>query len=101
MWPAGQFNAAVIYRELKFYTMADMHMKRYLALKLEETKNYQDRMYIWEEKIKDFNVSSCPGGTVCGGSPVIGQLGQKVCGSDCVNQWACTTSGWQQSGNCP
>ena len=32
MWPAGQFNAAIIYKELNFYPMAVMHMKRYLAL---------------------------------------------------------------------
>ena len=53
MWPAGQFNAAMIYKELNFYTMAVMHMKRYLALKPDETKKYQDEIYIWEEKANE------------------------------------------------
>jgi len=53
MWPAGQYNVAVIYKELNFYTMAVMHMKRYLALKPEDTQKYRDQMYIWEEKVNE------------------------------------------------
>jgi tetratricopeptide (TPR) repeat protein len=55
MWPAGQFNAAMIYKELNFYAMAVMHMKRYLALKPEDTQKYQDQIYIWEERAKETN----------------------------------------------
>jgi tetratricopeptide (TPR) repeat protein len=52
MWPAGQFNAALIFAELKFYPMAVMHMERYLALKpnAKDARDYQDKIYIWEEK---------------------------------------------------
>lgn len=55
MWPAGQFNAAIIYGELKFYPMAVMHMKRYLGLKpdAKDAKVCQDKLYIWEEKASD------------------------------------------------
>jgi tetratricopeptide (TPR) repeat protein len=55
MWPAGHYNAAMIYKELNFYPMAVMHMKRYLVLKPEDTKKYQDQIYIWEEKAKEDN----------------------------------------------
>jgi len=58
IWPAGQFNAAMIYGELEFYPLAVMHMKRYLALKPEDTKKYQDQVYIWEEKSKENDASS-------------------------------------------
>jgi tetratricopeptide (TPR) repeat protein len=60
MWPAGQFNAAIIYAELKFYPMAVMHMKRYLALEpdAKDAKIYQDKIYIWEEKAEEGNASS-------------------------------------------
>jgi len=55
MWPAGQFNAAVIYGELKLYPMAVVHMKRYLALKpdAQDAKADQDKIYIWEEKVNE------------------------------------------------
>jgi hypothetical protein len=55
MWLAGQYNAAMIYSELNSYAMAAMHMKRYLVLKPEDTKKYQDQIYIWEEKAKESN----------------------------------------------
>ena len=55
MWPAGQFNAALIYKESGNYTMAVMHMKRYLALKPEDAQKYQDQIYVWEEKAKETN----------------------------------------------
>jgi len=55
MWPAGQYNAAMIYNELHIYYLAAMHMKRYLALKPEDAKKYQDQIYIWEEKVKETN----------------------------------------------
>jgi tetratricopeptide (TPR) repeat protein len=69
MWPAGQFNTAMIYKELNFYSMAIMHMKRYLALKPEDTKNYRDQMYIWEEKAKESNDSSNSSGAPAVPSP--------------------------------
>ena len=55
MWPAGQFNAAIIYGELKYYSRAAMHMKCYLALKpdAQDAKAYQDKIYIWEEKANE------------------------------------------------
>lgn len=57
MWPAGQFNAAMIYGELEFYPLAVMHMKRYLALNpdAKDARAYQDKIYIWEEKAKETN----------------------------------------------
>ena len=36
---------------------------------------------------------SCAGGTMCGGTPVTGKLGQVVCGTDFQN-WKCTSGGW-------
>jgi tetratricopeptide (TPR) repeat protein len=58
MWPAGQFNAAMIYKELNSYAMAAMHLKRYLVLKPEDVKTYRDQMYIWEEKANEGNALS-------------------------------------------
>jgi len=55
LWPAGQFNAAMIYNELHSYAMAAMHMKYYLVLKPEDAGKYQDEIYIWEEKAKEAN----------------------------------------------
>jgi len=55
MWPAGHFNAAMIYKELNSYALAAMHMKRYLVLKPQDTKKYQDQIYIWEEKANESN----------------------------------------------
>ena len=55
LWPAGQFNAAMIYGELKYYPLAVMHMKRYLALKPDDAQKYQDKLYIWEEKVNKEN----------------------------------------------
>jgi len=55
MWPAGQYNAAIIYGELKVYPMAVMHMKRYLALKpdAQDAKADQDKVYVWEDKANE------------------------------------------------
>lgn len=54
MWPVGQYNAAMIYAELKNYTMAISHMERYLALKpdAKDARECQDRIYVWQEKAK-------------------------------------------------
>lgn len=60
MWPVGQFNAAIIYGELKLYSMAVIHMKRYLELNpdAKDAKAYRDQMYIWEEKANEADASS-------------------------------------------
>jgi tetratricopeptide (TPR) repeat protein len=60
MWPAGQFNAAMIYGELRIYPLAAMHMKRYLTLKPDapDSKVDQEKEYIWEEKAKEDNTAS-------------------------------------------
>jgi tetratricopeptide (TPR) repeat protein len=57
LWPAGQFNAAVIYEALKNYRMAVIHMKRYLELEPgdKDAKSYRDQLYIWEQKASDAN----------------------------------------------
>ncbi|MDE2027818.1 MAG: tetratricopeptide repeat protein, partial [Candidatus Omnitrophica bacterium] len=54
MWPAGQYNAAMIYSELGSYPMAVTHMKHYLALEpaAANARASQDKIYIWEEKAK-------------------------------------------------
>jgi tetratricopeptide (TPR) repeat protein len=55
MWPAGQYNVALIYEQLKVYPMAVMHMKRYLALEPDaaNARAMQDKIYLWEEKAKE------------------------------------------------
>jgi tetratricopeptide (TPR) repeat protein len=60
LWPAGQFNAALIYGELKDYSMAVIHMKRYLALdpNVKDARAYQDKIYIWEEKANEVDTAS-------------------------------------------
>lgn len=54
LWPAGQFNAALICGELKLYTEAVGHMQRYLALvpDAKDAKAAREKIYIWEEKAK-------------------------------------------------
>ena len=53
MWPVGQFNAAIIYGELKDYDRAIIHMKRYLELEpdVKDNRACQDKIYLWEGKI--------------------------------------------------
>ncbi|MDE2223614.1 MAG: hypothetical protein KGK03_11150 [Candidatus Omnitrophica bacterium] len=60
MWPAGQYNSALIYAELKIYPLAVMHMKRYLALEpdAKDARADQDKIYLWEEKAKEDGISS-------------------------------------------
>ena len=58
LWPAGQYNVAMIYKELEDYPFAIMHMKRYLVLKPEDVSKYKDQMYIWEEKANESSNSS-------------------------------------------
>ena len=58
MWSAGHYNAALIYGELKIYSMAVIHMKRFLELKPDdkEARASRDQMYVWEEKDKESNL---------------------------------------------
>ncbi|MDE2027817.1 MAG: hypothetical protein KGK03_11145 [Candidatus Omnitrophica bacterium] len=55
LWPAGQYNAAIIDAELDIFPLAVRHMKRYLALKPGDpnARVSQDKIYIWEEKAKE------------------------------------------------
>jgi hypothetical protein len=40
---------------------------------------------------------SCPGGILCGGTPVTGTPNQQVCGAD-LHSWTCTAQGWHATG---
>src|SRR3989338_5000855 len=44
-------------------------------------------------------VFTCPGGTICGGTPVTGTPGQVVCGTNAFN-YTCTANGWEQGSSC-
>jgi tetratricopeptide (TPR) repeat protein len=59
MWPVGQFNAAIIYGELKDYDRAIIHMKRYLELEpnAKDNRACQDKIYLWEGKIGEGNAN--------------------------------------------
>ena len=55
LWPQGQFNAAVLYGEIKEYEDALLHMKYYLEL-VPDAKNAgfaQEKIYLWEGKAKE------------------------------------------------
>jgi len=67
LWPVGQYNAACIYEELKNYGMAMAHMKRYLALKpdVKDARAFQDKIYIWQEKIAEAKNASTTGNRDC------------------------------------
>jgi tetratricopeptide (TPR) repeat protein len=60
MWPAGQFDAALLYAELQKYAQAVLHMKRYLELNPDDkdARNLRDKMYVWEEKANETNLPS-------------------------------------------
>ncbi len=55
MWPAGQFNAALLSAELEHYGKATRHIKRYLELCPDdkEARAAREKMYVWEEKTKE------------------------------------------------
>lgn len=54
LWPEGQFNAALICGEVGMYAKAITHMKRYLELSpdAKDAKAAQEKIYVWEEKVK-------------------------------------------------
>jgi tetratricopeptide (TPR) repeat protein len=54
LWPAGQFNAAMIYGQLEDYSSAAHHMNRYLELVPDapDAKACRERLIIWEYKAK-------------------------------------------------
>lgn len=55
LWPEGQFNAALLYGELKDYENAALHMKRYLELvpNARDAKEAREKMYLWEGKARE------------------------------------------------
>lgn len=54
MWPQGQYNAALLYGEIKDYENAVLHMKRYLELVPDapDAQAARDQVVIWQSKIK-------------------------------------------------
>jgi tetratricopeptide (TPR) repeat protein len=61
-WPDGHFNAALLCGETGMYAKAVCHMKRYLELcpDAKDTQAARDKMYIWEEKIRNAGLDSSP-----------------------------------------
>lgn len=55
LWPEGQFNAALLYGELKDYENAALHMKRYLELvpNARDAREAREKMYLWEGKARE------------------------------------------------
>lgn len=55
LWPEGQFNAALLYGELKDYENAVHHMKRYLELvpNARDAREAREKMYLWEGKARE------------------------------------------------
>jgi tetratricopeptide (TPR) repeat protein len=55
LWPEGQFNAALLYGELKDYENAAIHMKRYLELvpNARDAREAREKVYLWEGKAKE------------------------------------------------
>jgi tetratricopeptide (TPR) repeat protein len=55
LWPEGQFNAALLYGELKDYENAALHMKRYLELvpNARDAREAREKVYLWEGKAKE------------------------------------------------
>ena len=51
-WPEGQFNAALIGAELKYYRGAVLHMQEYLALVPDapDAQAAKDKIIIWKDK---------------------------------------------------
>jgi tetratricopeptide (TPR) repeat protein len=54
LWPQGQYNAALLYGEMKDYGNAVLHMKRYLELVPDapDAQAARDQIVIWQSKIK-------------------------------------------------
>jgi len=52
LWPQGQYNAALLYGELKDYAAAALHMRFYLELVPDagNAKAAREAMYLWEGK---------------------------------------------------
>ena len=55
LWPQGQFNAALLYGEIKDYGAALLHMRCYLELvpDAQNAKAAREKMYLWEGKAKE------------------------------------------------
>lgn len=55
LWPEGQFNAALLYGELKDYENAALHMRRYLELvpNARDAREAREKMYLWEGKARE------------------------------------------------
>jgi tetratricopeptide (TPR) repeat protein len=55
LWPEGQFNAALLYGELKDYENASLHMKHYLELvpNARDAREAREKMYLWEGKARE------------------------------------------------
>lgn len=55
LWPEGQFNAALLYGELKDYENAALHMKHYLELvpNARDAREAREKMYLWEGKARE------------------------------------------------
>jgi tetratricopeptide (TPR) repeat protein len=55
LWPQGQFNAALLYGEIKDYGAALLHMRCYLELvpNAKNAKAAREKMYLWEGKAKE------------------------------------------------
>lgn len=49
-WPEGQFNAALIQGQMRYYDEAIAHMKKYLTLEPQapNARAAQDQIYVWE-----------------------------------------------------
>lgn len=54
LWPQGQYNAALLYGEMKDHGNAVLHMKRYLELVPDapDAQAARDQIVIWQSKIK-------------------------------------------------
>jgi len=54
LWPQGQYNAALLYGEMKEYRDAELHMKRYLELVPDapDAQAARDQIMIWQSRMK-------------------------------------------------
>ena len=54
LWPQGQYNAALLYGEMKEYGDAELHMKRYLELVPDapDAQAARDQIMIWQSRMK-------------------------------------------------
>lgn len=57
LWPQGQYNAALLYAEMKEYRDAELHMKRYLELVPDapDAQAARDQMIIWQSRMEKEN----------------------------------------------